>query len=269
MIGTYGSGRFCSHDCQAKYAFACASKIAIKNKQERAKIRREQYLNTEHTCEKCGKVYIRKIGISDRFCSRKCANSRVHSEETKAKISKSTTKAKISKSVTKTKNSKSATITKTQFYCKSCGKIISKTKSGYCKACLYSSAEYKEKMRQIQLSKVANGTHSGWKSRNIKSYAEIFFETVLNNNHIHYEREKHVGKYFLDFVIDNIDLEIDGKQHQYRDRKESDLERDEYLRKHGYFVYRIKWNEINSVAGKAMMKDKIDLFLDFYETYFS
>jgi len=42
----------------------------------------------------------------------------------------------------------------------------------------------------------------------------------------------------------------------YTDRKESDLARDEYLRKCGYFVYRIKWNEINSIAGKAMMKDK-------------
>lgn len=43
---------------------------------------------------------------------------------------------------------------------------------------------------------------------------KYFFETVLNNNHIHYEREKHVGKYFLDFVIGTIDLEIDGKQHR-------------------------------------------------------
>jgi very-short-patch-repair endonuclease len=114
---------------------------------------------------------------------------------------------------------------------------------------------------------IAAGTHKGWKSRNIKSYAERFFETVLNNNHISYERERYVGKYFLDFVIGDIDLEIDGKQHQYADRKQSDQVRDEYLRSQGYFVYRIKWNEINSVSGKEMMKDKIDLFLDFVDKF--
>lgn len=62
-----------------------------------------------------------------------------------------------------------------------------------------------------------------------------------------------------------LDLEIDGKQHEYVDRKKSDLARDEYLRKQGYFVYRIKWNEINTIEGKEMMKAKIDLFLNFYE----
>ena len=31
------------------------------------------------------------------------------------------------------------------------------------------------------------------------------------------------------------------------------------------FVYRIAWNEINTNEGKQMIKDKIELFLDFYE----
>lgn len=70
----------------------------------------------------------------------------------------------------------------------------------------------------------------------------------------------------MDFVIGNLDLEIDGKQHQYKERKESDLKRDEFLRNEGYFVYRIRWNEINTEEGKQMMKDKIDLFLSFYDT---
>jgi hypothetical protein len=39
-------------------------------------------------CEKCGKEHDGKFG-SGRFCSRACANSRVHSEETKERISKS------------------------------------------------------------------------------------------------------------------------------------------------------------------------------------
>ena len=55
------------------------------------------------------------------------------------------------------------------------------------------------------------------------------------------------------------------QQHKYEDRHKSDLIRDTYLRKQGYFVYRVSWNEINSEEGKQMMKDKIELFLDFYE----
>ena len=63
-----------------------------------------------------------------------------------------------------------------------------------------------------------------------------------------------------------IDLEIDGKQHEYEDRKKHDIERDRYLRSKGYLVYRIKWNEINSENGKQLMKSKIDDFLLFYNS---
>lgn len=158
---------------------------------------------------------------SGRFCSCKCArcfSSKLKRKEINAKVSKKLTKEKIQK------------------FCKKCNKLISyKNSSGYCVQCAHNLPEYKEKQRQKQLQLVANGTHSGWKTRNIKSYAEIFFEKVLNNNHILYEREKKVGKYFLDFVIGKLDLEIDGKQHKYQDRKESDMLRDEYLRKQRLF----------------------------------
>lgn len=110
--------------------------------------------------------------------------------------------------------------------------------------------------------------------RNQKSYAEKFFELVLNNNKIKFEQEKQIKKdekfhcYYLDFLIDGwLDLEIDGSQHKQPERKESDLKRDEFLRKQGYFVYRIAWNEINSNEGKQMMEDKIDLFLKFYDRF--
>ena len=187
------------------------------------------------------------------------------------KISKCSQKRRI-KDINLKKHKKVG-IFKTNFnirYCKDCNKqLCFKNKSGYCQLCSPKHtnirADVREKLRQTQLKLVANGTHKGWNARNIKSYAEIFFEKVLNNNHIQYKREKKVGKYFLDFVIDKLDLEIDGKQHEYVDRKKSDLVRDEYLRKQGYFVYRIKWNEINTKEGKEMMKDKIDLFLSFLD----
>lgn len=119
-----------------------------------------------------------------------------------------------------------------------------------------------------------NGTFNGWKSRNVKSYAEIFWEKVLNNNNIEFEREvpikkdNNINNYFLDFKIVSgekiLDLEIDGKQHHYEERAKSDEIRDKYLRSLNYIVYRISWNEINTESGKLAMKKKIDDFLDFY-----
>ena len=249
--GNYGTGRFCNHTCQAKYAWKLAGKKACENKIKKAKEKKETKLNTECICEKCNKPYLLKDGISIRFCSRSCANTRKHTEEQKQKISR-----KLKRLQDK--------------FCLDCHtKLERRNSTGYCQICCKKHRTItdvqKEKLRKIQLEKVQNGTHKGWTTRNIKSYAERFFETVLNNNKIKYNREKKVGKYFLDFVIGNIDLEIDGKQHKYKDRKESDTIRDEFLRKQGYFVYRIAWNEIKTNDGKQMMKDKIELFLDFYD----
>ena len=123
---------------------------------------------------------------------------------------------------------------------------------------------------------VKNGTHKGWVSRNIISYPEKFFMKVLENNKIEYKHNFPIKKtnlgsknqncYFLDFLLENkFDLEIDGDQHKYR--QQSDLVRDELLIKNGYFVYRIKWNEINTENGKKIMKQKIDDFLKTYRNY--
>ena len=112
------------------------------------------------------------------------------------------------------------------------------------------------------------GTFVGWRTRNITSYPEKFWIDVLTNNNIPFERELfYDNKYFLDFVIRIgdclIDLEIDGKQHQYEDRLKHDLERDKYLKERGVIVYRIKWNTIYTEKGKALMKTKINDFLSF------
>lgn len=53
-------------------------------------VRKEQqklssWISEKHTCENCGKVMTEKYG-SGRFCSRSCANSRKHSQDTKDKI---------------------------------------------------------------------------------------------------------------------------------------------------------------------------------------
>ena len=119
---------------------------------------------------------------------------------------------------------------------------------------------------------IKNGKHKGWQSRNIISYPEQFWIKVLDNNNIVYQREyklyyDNINKYFLDFYIEigdrKIDLEIDGKQHNFEDRKYHDKIRDEYIKSQGIEVYRIKWNSINNEKGKQLMKEKIDKFLEY------
>jgi very-short-patch-repair endonuclease len=122
--------------------------------------------------------------------------------------------------------------------------------------------------------RIANGTHNGWSARNIVSYPEQFFMEVLTNNNIKFKHNYPVDKrslgltdacnYFLDFFIENknIDLEIDGKQHKAR--KKHDDFRDSVLIKNGYVVYRIKWKNINTENGKEYVKNEINRFLEFY-----
>ena len=92
---------------------------------------------------------------------------------------------------------------------------------------------------------------------------------VLLNNNIEYKHNFPFGGYFLDFYIEindrKIDLEIDGKQHEYSDRKEKDNERDIFITSENIEVYRIKWNSINSDKGKNEMKEKIDNFLKYIQ----
>ena len=127
---------------------------------------------------------------------------------------------------------------------------------------------------------VETGKFVGYTKRPIASFAEKFWMEVLNNNNIPFEFNFYINKrrdlgvdedfgYFLDFKIgNNIDLEIDGKQHKvFKDRIEKDKHRDELLTNAGWKVYRIDFNEIRTEEGKQLMKNKIDDFLDWYHNH--
>jgi len=130
---------------------------------------------------------------------------------------------------------------------------------------------------KIMKERVLNGEHKGWTTRNISSYAEDYFKKVLDNMKIEYIFNYPVAKkslgiscsssYFLDFYVEifqrRIDLEIDGKQHEYQERKESDSERDFFLEKNGYEVFRIKWKNPISEKNKIYLKEQIEKFLEF------
>ena len=209
------------------------------------------------------------------FCCRSCANTRHHSKETYNKIS-NTLKEGIKNHKYILKNQYGEYIYgERNCKCEYCGKeFISNHNEKFCSnECRLKSIS--KKISLLRKKEIELGTFQGWKSRNITSYAEKFWKQVLDNNNIQYIKEKLIEygesnkgeRYFLDFYIESnnrkIDLEIDGKQHRYEDRKELDIKRDKFISSLGIEVYRIPWNEINSEKGKQQMKEKINKFLKF------
>lgn len=227
----------------------------------------------KYICEKCGKETFEKYG-SGRFCSRNCANSRTFSEESNKKRSESNKQAYLSNPSLREKCSERMKNLNASFIVAPMkGKHLSeeaKNKISLARKGKKVSEETREKCRASALKRVADGSHKGWQVRNITSYAEKFWIEVLKNElpNENYVREFHFGKYFLDFFFEKkkLDLEIDGKQHEYEDRKESDLARDAFLKENNIIVYRIKWNSINTENGKNLMKEKIRSFINFYNS---
>jgi len=158
-----------------------------------------------------------------------------------------------------------------------CGSLITdKNKSGFCRKCLGNSPEYKKKLSKSIKERVTNGSHKGWSNRSIISYPEKFFIKVLENNNLLDKckinfpiRKRDLGisdnaNYFLDFFFEEkkLDVEIDGKQHSYIERLESDKVRDELLKAYGIKVYRISWkNPINEI-NKKYIEEEIAKLLD-------
>ena len=243
--------------------------LDISNLNPNAKrVLRIKYPKIEKKCIACNVAFFTKLGgpKEANFCSYLCSNShraKPKTEEEKKKISEG---VKIS---LKAKSKKCKPDNK-KFSCLGCNKeFLYHKKKIYCSTeCMCKSEVYRNNLRKAMKQRVESGTHSGWKSRKGKtpSYPEKFFMSVLDKNQIKYEHELPCGKYFIDFAIKDkmIALEIDGKQHEYEDRKKSDLLKDVCLSENGWKVYRIKWKSINNESGKIYIKEQIDKFLDFF-----
>lgn len=206
-----------------------------------------------------------------KTCSCKCSNKffkREHSSEQKKQISESLKSFYKSNKGYELIRKKNINFLENK-NCKFCNISFKpkNKKSKYCSSdCRNKCPNYRKLISKSVQQRVINGTHNGWNSRKIISYPEQFFMGVLFNNNISYEHNKKIGKYFIDFAITDkmIALEIDGKQHQYEDRKKSDKIKDNFLTENGWKVYRISWKSINNEDGKLYIKNEIDKFIEFY-----
>lgn len=217
-------------------------------------------------CLQCGK------DTKSKFCNKSCAAK--YNNAHRAPMSDET-KQKIASGVKQTAKIKYESNPQ-HCCCVVCGKMFERPrlKSGRLSCTKVCSNECHSQLKimngkQTYEKVKSEGRFKGWQSRNITSYPERFWKRVLDNNNIPYKFNYHFDKYFLDFYIEidnrKIDLEIDGKQHKYIERFESDKVRDEFVKSRNIEVYRIDWNEINSIEGKNTMKNKIDKFLSFIQ----
>lgn len=230
------------------------------------KNKRIKYERIKKECPVCKKEFETKKGHSKETftCSVSCSNSL--NPKRKKDLNKPFRKRIYSPGETKPKYHKECVICNSVFL----GFKNTKTCSKECTSKL---------LKKKADEKVLNGEHKGWATRNISSYPEEFFKGVLINLNLPYEFNFPVSKsslgiksassYFLDFYIQigqrKIDLEIDGKQHEYPDRKESDQERDSLLIKNGYEVYRIKWKNPVTEENKIYIKSEIEKMKTFLD----
>lgn len=172
-------------------------------------------MKKEYTCEKCGKIVTEYYG-SGRFCSRSCANTRQHSEETKHKIQQS---VKLNPAGWASKewineHKKEKRIQ----YCILCNNVLSsKNTSGYCKNCYTKNPKYKSG----GLRRGAGIGKKGW-YKGIYCYSTYELVYVIYNidNNItfkpckkvyEYMWEGKVHKYYPDFELsDGTIIEIKG-----------------------------------------------------------
>jgi very-short-patch-repair endonuclease len=130
------------------------------------------------------------------------------------------------------------------------------------------SIKTRKKISDAQKKCVAEGRHSGWKSRSKvePSYAEKFFIGVLDSRGIKYTREMPFAGFFIDFAFPErrLALEVDGRQHAMPDRIDADSRKDAALAAAEWSVVRVKWKNPVSKNNKEYIASEIRRFLTIY-----
>lgn len=208
-------------------------------------------------CENCGSEHDGSYA-SGRFCSKKCGfsfSTKFKRKEINEKVS-NTIQSKISAGEIFTRPLLTVLCEncKTSFFTKRAKRFC----SNRCSRIYVSNLESTKEKVSKHFSEIAKKRYEagdstiGWKTRSLMkpSYPELVTMQFFDKLSLSYEREKKVGKYFIDFAIGNIAIEIDGVQHEREDRKIHDEVRDEFLESQGWKIYRVKWKNDNMHSKK-------------------
>ncbi len=230
--GSYASGRFCSVSCSRRMAQSKVSKDgAVKRDEALRKASREGKANRK--------------GTSGYRWSEEAKAS--HSIRMKAVMTAEDTRAKL-------RNHR-------------LGRSMSEE----------SRKKLSESARKATLRTIEEGRHVPWQSRpkGTASYPEKFWMKIFDTAGLEYKFNHAISKvnskscYFLDFAFVNktgeiLDFEVDGKQHKYPERVESDLSRDSYLKSLGIKVHRKDWtiNKAELHSQVIEVQNLLNNFLD-------
>lgn len=225
------------------------------NNEIRQKKKLDDYNENPTKCKMCdGFLSYGQSKSNLTYCCVGCANrNRKHTESTKIKIGNSLKLQHVDAVVSVCRICK----------CEFCS--ITRRKKNLCwtPECI-KEAKKQASEKSIKLLK-DRGHVFTWRARTKDpSYPEQYFIKVFNNSNIEFIRELHVHKWFIDFALEKykIAVEIDGQQHQWSDRIESDKLKDKYLTDNGWKVYRIKWyNPVTDLSRNKLYSQIEGLFL--------
>lgn len=115
----------------------------------------------------------------------------------------------------------------------------------------------KKKCPRVQKKAHDEGRGHTWVHRSDSpSYAEKWLYGFLDNREIIYEKEKPYKGFFLDVVIGNKVIEIDGEQHydaiKFPEQTERDERKDKLLKEDGFQELRLRWSWVQSNKEEAV-----------------
>jgi len=253
-------------------------------KKQSAKLKYEFIIKT---CPVCNQDFKTQLGYKDEktVCSRSCSNSyfkfgvnNPNFDKEKLKDFKNKISAKLKG---KPSPKKGNIISKNCLNCNKEFTIPIYSKKIYCcKKCSDNCIIKKQNLSNIVKKNIEEGKHNFWPEKNKMSYAEKYFKKLLEDNNINFIYnykilQSNLGiengtAYYLDFYITKnnikIDLEIDGKQHEWSERIIHDNIRNQLLTENGYIVYRIKWKGIRSKKNSELMIEESDKFINFFNS---
>lgn len=256
----YAKEHIAERSLSIKQNYAKGRITRINNKKLKQQQELEQWLSEKHTCEKCGKVMTKKFG-SGRFCSRSCANSRIKSEQTKQKISKSVKNSHLNKRHP----------LKAVKYCKICGKKLYTihSKSGVCRYCLYHSSEGKNCLHKVLSENIkgksggirigaGNSKHGWYKGIYCDSTYELAYLIYCLDNKIPIIRCPYTYKYSYKGEIHTYvpDFLVNGK---------------EIIEIKGYWteLVDIKTKAVTDFPIKVLYRDDLEYIFDYIEKIYN